>query len=254
MGVCCVGCCFNSSQNKALEIGLIALNSFSIVLILLSLIVINWKELYGSNLAFFIIMLIICIICLILSIFIRYWSSIDLLKTSKKTSGTYLCYASIALGGILYALNVIEEIIFSISFHRANHPCRNFDYTSLFRRISSDYDCKNENKKFSINIIKLKDYFMAYATFSYLEIAVIVKLLIWCVLKTKIKRYSGTSPNIPNVNIQPQNQMYSSPYGGTVVVVQQPYQVQYQQPYYYNQQVQQIQGVSNYSPSNDNFK
>ena len=250
MGVCCVGCCFNSSQNKALEIGLIALNSFSIVLILLSLIVINWKELYDSNLAFFIIMLIICIICLILSIFIRFWSSIDLLKTSKKTSGTYLCYASIALGCILYALNIIEEIIFSVSFHRANHPCSNFDYTSLF---SSDEYCKNKNKDFSINIIKLKDYFMAYATFSYLEIAVIVKLLIWCVLKSRIKRYSGTSPNIPNVNIQPINQMYS-PYGGTAVIVQQPYQVQYQQPYIYNQQVQQIQGVSNYIPSNDNFK
>ena len=47
------------------------------------------------------------------------------------------------------------------------------------------------------------------------------------------------------------NQMYS-PYGGNVVVVQQkPYPVQYQQPYIYNQQI--IQGVSNYSPSNDNF-
>lgn len=248
MGICCIGCCFNSSQNKALEIGLIVLHSISIFLLLLSLIIIDWKELYGSNLAFFIIMLLISISCLIISIFIRYWSSVDLLKTSKRVSGTNICYGGIVLGGIHYAVNIIEEIIFSVSYYRANHPCYNYDYTSLFRRISSDYDCKSKNSEFSVSIVKFAEYFIAYVTFSYFEIAIIVELLILCVLKDRIKNYARS---LPNVNIQPMNQMYS-PYGGTVVVVQQPYQVQYQQniPYVYNQQGQV---VSNFCPSNDNF-
>ena len=121
MGVCCccVGmCCFNNAINRSLEIALIVLNSISFVLLLMCLIIIDWKIIYNSNLYIFIIMFIINLLILVFIILIRYWSSSTIIKTTKKDAGSNMCTISIILSIILLIGCSVEDIVLSISFNK----------------------------------------------------------------------------------------------------------------------------------------
>ena len=223
MGICCCtfcgAMCFNQALSKTLEIILIVLNSISCFLLLLSLIIIKWKEVSSANLVFFILMFLISISYLIFSIFIRKWRSNNLIKDQKLKTATSLTIAGLTLVVINFILCLIEEIVLLIGFYRADYPCYSYEYhkSIVYRRISSKVDCSGKYSDYYTGIITTGQYFIAYVTFTYLEIALILSMIIWTILKTRIRlKLDGPQAQIA---ISPSPQMYD-PYGRAVVVVQ----------------------------------
>lgn len=208
MGICCCcffgTCCFNTALTRTLEITLIVLNSLSFLFLLLCLAIIKWKEFPLANVLLFIIMLLFSLACLILSSILRYWRSVNTIKTTKKSSGTCLAALGLALSIIHFIACIIEEFVFIFSLR-------------------------------DIDIITSIQVSLAYYTFSYLEISLILNMIIWTILKPRI--INGLDEPIP-VEITP-NHMYS-PYGRAVIVIQQPgmamNQNQINPAYIYNQQ------------------
>ncbi len=106
-----------------------------------------------------------------------------------------------------------------VSFHRADYPCYSYEYheTTVYRRISSKVDCSGKYSDYYTRTITTGQYFIAYVTFTYLEIALILSMIIWTILKTRIRlKLDGPQAQIA---ISPSPQMYD-PYGRAVVVVQ----------------------------------
>ena len=252
MGIfcCCVGCCFSSGTSKSLEVLLIVIHSVSFALTLVCLIIMKWKEIYISNLIFFIIMLIISVICLLFSILIRYWRSEDLIKNSKRNIGTTLCTTSIVLVVIHFVLSVIEEIIFSISYNKVNYPCKSHDYSTYnsyyYRRLKSDYNCASLGSDYDTKIIPFYQYFIVYASITYLEVALILKMCVWYLLRTRVINGLDSPLDNPITN-DPQVPQANYP-GRTVVVIQEHNMVQ-NSPYIYNQQIYSNDGLN---PNNQN--
>ena len=183
MGICCysicAAICFNGMQSKSLEINLIVYNSISLILFLISLIIIPWDELSKANLAFFIIMFLINIICLIFSSLIRYWRAKNLIKEEKRSLGNSLSIAGSTLTIIQFILCIIEEIIIAIGISRANYPCDDRD-DYYFRNLKTKIDCSGKYSDYNAELISVGESFMAYFTLSYFEIASIFEIIIWC--------------------------------------------------------------------------
>ena len=221
MGICCCSICgalcFSQAQTKTLEIVLICLNSISFILLLFCLIVIKWKELNAADAAFFSIMFIMSILFLIFSILLRYWRAKNLIKGVRKRTGISFCTAGLILVIINFIICLIEEIVFTISFYKADYPCRNFDNTVyIYRRISSDVDCKNKPSNYLVENITFGQYFIAYVTFSYLELGLILEMILWNLLKSRINLDLDGPPQIQS-ELPPH---MVDPYGRAVVVVQ----------------------------------
>ena len=209
MGLCCYSICgylcFNSSQSKTLEIVLIVFNSISFILLLLSLIMINWNEISKANLAIFIIMLLINIIYLIFPIFLRYWRAKNLIKEAKKSIAYAFAIAGLILTIIQFILCIIEEILITYGY----------------------------NEAYNEEVITVTQYIIAYITFSYLEIALIWGNIIWYILRKRIQQQLDgpdavqISPNIVDPN-------------GRAVVVVQPGDIVMMggNPYQYNPYIQ----------------
>ena len=259
MGICCVccigSCCFNSASTKQLQVALIVLNSISFVFLHLCMIFIQWKEIYNSNLYIFIIMFVMTILYLIFTILIRYWGSTGELKTTKK--GTASCFSIIAL--ILniahFILCIVEEVIITISFNRADFPC--YDYkdntsrtrTSAYRRNEYEAECIAYGSDYDANVISVGEYYLAYITLSYLELALIFTLFLWSLLRQRI----DAGLDGPVVDVVPAQVAYPQ----AVVVIQPGYSdYQYQQntPYIYNQQVSSSNRPSNNRPNVKSYK
>ena len=243
MGIfcCCLGSCFGTGSSKSIEVLLIVVHSISFALLLLCLIIMKWKEIYTSNLIFFILMLLISTVCLIFSILIRVWRYKNVIKSVKRNIGTNLCTTSLVLVIIHFVLCIIEEIIFTISYNEVNFPCRDTD-NYYYRRLKSDFDCRFVNSDYNTKIIPFYQYFIVYASLSCLEVFLILKMCVWYLLRTRV--VSGLDDPMDNPivnNAQPAPGIYS---GRTVVVIQQPYQNQMGQntPYVYNQQLYSING------------
>ena len=226
MGICCCticgAMCFNAAQTKTLEIALIILNSISFVLIILCLGIIKFNEMPKANLALFIIMLLINLAYLIFSIILRYWRAKNVIKEDKRSLGVSLSQAGLILGIVQFIFCLIEEIVFIIGCYRTNHPCyRNDEYYNgnyhYYRRISS-VDCFNKDSSYYIDVITWGQEFIAYITFSYLEIAIIFAIILFHLLKNRIQmKLDGP----PQVHISPQVvDPYGAPYGRDVIVVQ----------------------------------
>lgn len=221
MGICCCticgSICFNGAQTKTLEIILIVLNSISAVAIFLCLVIIKWNEISKANLALFIIMFLINIVYLIFSVILRYWRAKNLIKDEKRSLGNSLSLAGFSLVIIQFILCLIEEIVFIIGTLKANYPCRskNSDYYNpYYRRISTKVNCEIESSSYYTGAISDWQEFIAYITFSYLEIAIIFAIILFNLLKNRIEhRLDGP----PQVQISPQ---VVNPYGRDVIVVQ----------------------------------
>ena len=225
MGICfysiCGVLCFNRAQSKSLEITLIVLNSISVFLLLLTLAMVKWKNISIANVIFFILMFLICICCLLFSILIRLWRSKDLIKTIKKATGISLSTAGLTLTIINFVLCLIEEIIITIGFSRADYPCRTYSYyeNPYYRRTSSDIDCSGRYSNYYTGIISTSEYLITYFTLSYLEISLILNMIIWSILKGRIRlELDGPAQAQPVIH-SPSPQVYD-PYGRAVIVVQ----------------------------------
>ena len=252
MGIfcCCLGSCFGTGSSRSIEVLLIVVHSVSTALIILSLATMKWKEIYSSNLYFFIIMLIISIICLLFAILIRIWRAQNLIKNVKRNTGITLCTTSLVLVVIHFILCIIEEIIFSISYQEVNFPCSDYDNDDYYycRRLNSNGDCRFVKSNYDTNIIPFYQYFIVYASLTYLEVVLILKMCVWYLLRTRV--YNGLdnpldTPIINNV-VPPVNYAYP---GRTVVVIQQPDQNP-AGPYVYGPQIYSVDANSNNQRSN----
>ena len=252
MGIfcCCLGSCFGTGSSRSIEVLLIVVHSVSTALIILSLATMKWKEIYSSNLYFFIIMLIISIICLLFAILIRIWRAQNLIKNVKRNTGMNLCTTSLVLVVIHFILCIIEEIIFSISYQEVNFPCSDYDNDDYYyyRRLNSNVDCRFVKSNYDTKIIPFYQYFIVYVTLTYLEVVLILKMCVWYLLRTRV--YNGLdhpldTPIINNV-VPPVNYAYP---GRTVVVIQQPYQNP-AGPYVYGPQIYSVDANSNNQRSN----
>ena len=229
MGICCYSICcaicFNKSLSKTLEINLIVYNSIAVFLILLSLIIIEWKEISAANIVFFILMFLMSICCLIFSIFIRLWRSRDLIKTSKKDTGYRLAMAGFTLTIINFVVTLVELIVLSIGFRNANYPCYTEDYDSsydypLYRRLSRNVDCSKEYRNYYTGVITTGQYLIAYFTFSYLEISLILDMIIWSILKNRIRLELDGPAQVTVAPVPAPSPQMVDPYGRAVIVVQ----------------------------------
>ena len=245
MGIfcCCLGSCFGTGSSKSIEVLLIILHTVAFALTILCLAIMKWKELSSSNLYFFIIMLVLSLICLIFAIIIRVWRAQNLIKSVKRSIGTTLCTTSFVLVIIHFVLCIIEEIIFSISYQDVNYPCRGNDDYYYYRRLKSDVDCRFVNSDYNTKIIPFYQYFIAYITLTYLEIALIIKMCVWYLLKTRVINGLDNPVVSPILNgvVPPVDYVYP---GRTVVVVQQPYPNP-AGPYVYSPQVYSVDNNSN---------
>ena len=202
-------------------------------------------------------MLVITVIYLIFTILIRCWGVSGELKTTKK--GTASCFSIIAL--ILniahFILCIVEEVIITISFNRADFPC--YDYkdnnsrtrSSVYRRAEYEAECKLYGSDYEANVISIGEYYLAYITLSYLELALIFTLFLWSLLRQRI----DAGLDGPVVDVVPAGVAYPQ-----AVVVIQPgysdYQYQPNTPYIYNQQVNSTNRHYNNRPnanSNKNY-
>ena len=224
MGICCYSICgafcFNRAQSKNLEITLIVFNSIAVFLLLLSLIMINWKNISTANVVFFILMFLICICCLIFAIFLRLWRAKDLIKTIKKAPGMSLSTVGTTLTIINFILCLIEEIIITISFSKADYPCRTYSYydNPFFRRTSSDVDCTGKYSNYYTGIISTAEYLITYFCLSYLEISLILNIILWFKLKSRIRlELDGPAQAQPVI---PSSPKVYDPYGKAVIVYQ----------------------------------
>ena len=250
MGIycCCLGtCCLGQAQTKTLEITSIVFHSISFILLLVCLIMNKWREIYTINLVFFILMFLITICGLVFGILLKLWRDKGIIKTTKKNTGTNITNAAITLAVINYIICIIEEIIIIISFRKVNYPCYsyNYNYYYYYRRMSSDVDCKGEFSDYYTGVIPDGPIIMTYFTLSYLEIVLILKIVIWVILKQRIKLELDGPQAIPNVAV-PVGAAYD-PYGRAVVVIPQQggvvvgnqyqYGMPYASPYQYQQNV-----------------
>ena len=235
MGICCCcylgTCCFNQALTRSIEIAIIVLNSISVILLILCLVLINWKEIYSSNLYLFIVMLAISFICLLFSIIIRYFRYSGSVKSTKKSSASCLSIFGLILSIILLIICLVEEIIVTKSFREANFPCLGYNsniYIPYYRRMEYDANCLLYGEDYDRNVITPGQYFITYITISYLELGMIFLIALWCILRTRI--VAGLdAPVIHPTNI-------GIPVQQRVIVVQPEYPYS-NTPYIYNQQV-----------------
>ena len=217
MGICCISICgaicFNSALSRTLEITLIVLDSIAFVLYFLCLVIIKWKELSKINVVFFVFMLLMVVACLVFSILIRLWRSKNLIKTLKKNVGGNLALSGFIIVIVHFVLCLIEEIVFTMGVIDANHPCLDLDNNTY-----NPY-CTGKNSNYYEYVISYGEFVLAYFTFSYMEIAIILDMIIWNILRNRIKLELDGPPQPPVIQQNPINPMMD-PYGRAVVVVQ----------------------------------
>ena len=110
--LCCFsGCFFYNLSSNILEIIGLIIQAISLGL-LIYLLLFNLEISPLVNFIFFFLMLIITIINIILSIFVKYWSSKGLIKTSKRNKGIYIsttCYLLSILNFIISIIGILKK-------------------------------------------------------------------------------------------------------------------------------------------------
>ena len=203
MCLCCVSICgsfcFNAVFSKTLEIWLITLNSIAFVLLILCLAIIKWSLLPKANLAFFLIMFFLNLIYLIFSILLRVWRAKNLIKTLRKNAGV-----SLAIWGLVLVIN---------------YPCWDYEeeqrYYTPYRRVAS-YSCAIEGSSYYVEVITVGQELIGYFTFSYMEVALILNMVLFSILRNRI-RMELDGP--PQPTMHPQGAVVDQ-FGRAVVVVQ----------------------------------
>ena len=245
MCLCCVSICgsfcFNAVFSKTLEIWLITLNSISFVLLILCLAIIKWSLLPKVNSVFFSIMFSLNSTYLIFSILLRVWRAKNLIKTSRKTAGVSLSIRGLVLVIINFIACLVEEILFYIGVYRANYPCWDYEeerYSTRSPNYRRAVNCDYEGSSYYIEAITVGQELIGYLTLSYMEVALILNMVLFSILRNRI-RMELDGPPQPTMN--PQGAVVDQ--FGRAVIVFQPGDVvmmggnQYQyNPYIQNQQ------------------
>ena len=247
--ICCCACCCQMLSSKALEINLIVMSSILSFLLFVCLVAIKWTNISAANVVLFVFMFLISVSNIVISSFLRYWRANNLIKTIKRSTGIKLSITCFVLIIICFIICFIEEIIFSYSYITTNYPClgkdndksynsNNYYYnyknnlnTTRFnnpniRILDNDIykeNCLNKASDYYIPIVKDGELFLAYFTFSCLEIYLTFGMFIWYILIERIKK--GLDGPAPEGVVGPGavgvgNRAMYDQYGRQVVVVQ----------------------------------
>lgn len=281
MGVClvCCGCCFNNLLSKTLEIISIILDSISVFFLFLSLLIIKWSNIPTINVLLYIFMFLINIAMLGFTIIIRYWRSKGVIKNVKKSKALAFATACFALTIICFIICIIEEVAIIVGFYNADFLCK--DYKGPYRSLESklnileiknekkrilkinknDIDCREYGSEYDFRVVSSGDYLMAYLSLSYLEIALILLIWLYYVLRRRITL--GQDGPVPISGGTIPQAMYDQ-YGRQVVVVQpgdvvvmggqqniaMPAQYAYSGQYYNQNNINQFANQNNYNMAN----
>ena len=278
MGVlyCCCCCCFNNFTSKSLEIIVLVLQSISVFLLFLSLVIIKWSKISVANILMFLLMLLITLLIIVFTSFIRYWRANNLIKTTKKVRG--ICFASTCFGLDItcFIICVIEEFVISYGFYNADYPCDKYDDNNINsnsyyykkklnntisiqnnRKLFNKEDCYLLGSDYNVNVINDSEYFISYTTFTYLEFSLILGVWIWNILRRRIiQELDGPKPNPVQpamdqfgrqvVVVQPGDIVYVDGRPNVVASVPNPYNYQYN---YSNNLNNNYQHNNNVAPS-----
>ena len=180
-------------------------------------------------------MFLINIAILGFSIIIRYWRSKGLIKDVKKSKALAFATSCFALTIICLIICVIEEFAIIFGFYNADYLCKDYkgQYRSLERKLNileiknekkrilkinkNDIDCRDYGPDYDFRVVSSGEYLIAYFSLSYLEIALILLIWLYYVLRRRILQGQDGPLPISGGNI-PQA-MYDQ-YGRQVVVVQ----------------------------------
>jgi hypothetical protein len=171
-------------------------------------------------------MLIINILIILFTSFIRYWRAKNLIKNTKKIIGQRLASTCFGLIILCFILCIIEEFVISFGFLNVDYPCNNVNYNNpekssnynyyyRKRNLGNDVDCYQVGPKYYANVITDAEFYISYITLTYLEISFILGVWIWHILRRRIiQGLDGPSPT-------PAQPVIYDQYGRQVVVVQQ---------------------------------
>lgn len=235
--LCCCCCCFGfggsdeCSQKippKIFQIIFIIINICVIIFLIATLSIISWGKFSKINITFFLFIFFIVLAGLVLGIIVYIFT--DNNKIEKITTNTFslIMKVGLILTIICLILSIIEEIILSVGFSKAQdeYPCDNVNSTTsvsvevhagifIFKQNGNNL-MKNstistfpKSKKFDKRLLNNKTllecymsfltpavYGMAYFTFTLIEIMSIIGICFWINNK---KNYSFNDEN-NNVN------------------------------------------------------
>lgn len=221
---CWQNSCFKSLLTKTLEIIYMTLKSISLILLVISIILINWSNLPIFLFLIFLAIIIIISIIFILTIFVIFWRVKGYIKTIKKEKGIIFTTTNFVLMIFCIIICFIEEFSLFYQFHKVNFPCQYYKPESKPNKSGSSgnsdstKELSNEdlcfgNKNLNIKKIKNREYLVVYINFSYLEVSLMLGLWIIYILRKRIIQEIDGPPlqQIPKKQIDEQ-------YGKEVVV------------------------------------
>ena len=191
--------CFKSLLTKTLEIIYMTLKSISLILLVISIILINWSNLPIFLFLIFVAIIIIISIIFIFTIFVIFWRVKGYIKTIKKEKGIIFTTTNFVLMIFCIIICFIEQFSLFYQFHKVNFPCQYYKPESEPNKPESpsnsdrtddksneDLCSGNKNKNLNINKIKNMEYLLVYIDFSYLEVSLMLGLWIMYILRKRI--------------------------------------------------------------------
>ena len=146
MGIC-ICCCCNKQKTECLETTLIIFHTIEVIILILSLILINWEIAKSLSLIINIFMLIFLLFNLTSVILFKIFREYDKIYTKYKKLCTIFAYISMFLSILCFFLAILSESIISEKIYQYDHPClyllSNFDNSNRRLTVRDEEAIKN---------------------------------------------------------------------------------------------------------------
>ena len=245
---CCVGdfglcSCFGNSNNitnccayltqKVFQIIFIMAYIFLIIFLIATMSIITWSKFPSINITVFLFIFFITLACLILGIFIYFYTQNTKLDEKIKRKISLVSNIGQIITIICLIISVLEEIFISLGFSQAKtaYPCDDVSYsvsTSVyvgflfFKRKNSNFGMNTDIKRILYSEDDCYLFFitgavlgMTYFTLTILELISIIAICFWM----QYKREYAPNPAVQNYNAEYNTQNQKNP---QEVVVQTP--------------------------------
>ena len=186
-------CCFsiNSYTSRFVDISLIVLNAISLILSILALAIIKWKNVGTFSLIIMILIFLLIASLLTFSIIIHIFRKCGLIKTTTKEISRIISTFGFFLTIILFVFCFVGDITHLIDFTKTNHPCADvyINGVQVGRNLvdKNSIDCSNYYGEDSyVEIVTVGEYLISYFCFTYTEIAMIFAFFLWRSSKFRI--------------------------------------------------------------------
>ena len=122
MGIC-ICCCCNKQKTECLETALIIFHTIEVIMLILGLILINWKIAKTISLIINIVILLFLLFNLTSAILFKVFREYDKIYTKYKKLCTIFAYISMILSALCFFLAILSESIISEKIYQYDHPC-----------------------------------------------------------------------------------------------------------------------------------